>query len=285
MSTSTIGNHMINKENTKPFGTLWIAATTLYDPQDIPLRSLELMRTCPFLIFEEDKRARQFLKSAQVHRQWMRYTEQREAFTLEELERELRAGNDALYMSDQGTPGLADPGRDLVNVAYRIGAPVRCVPGPSSLTAAISVCPLDCRRFEFAGFPPRDEAEREDFIRARMSHQWPVVIFETPYRMNVFFESLAKVLSGSPRRVFVAIDISGPKENFFLGSAEEVRKKITALGEKLNFVVIIEGTGLESRGARAKQTAVGQANRGARPPTTKSGGKPFTPRRHPSNRR
>jgi|688.fasta_scaffold49208_4 16S rRNA (cytidine1402-2'-O)-methyltransferase len=276
---------MINKENTKPFGTLWIAATTLHDPQDIPLRSLELMRTCPFLIFEEDKRARQFLKAAQVHRQWMRYTEQREAFTLEELERELRAGNDALYMSDQGTPGLADPGRDLVNVAYRIGASVRCVPGPSSLTAAISVCPLDCRRFEFAGFPPRDEAEREDFIRARMNHQWPVIIFETPYRMNVFFESLARVLSGSPRRVFVAIDISGPKESFFLGTAEEVRKKITSLGEKLNFVVIIEGTGLESRGARAKQTAAGPANRGARSPMTKNGDKPFTPRRHPSRRR
>jgi 16S rRNA (cytidine1402-2'-O)-methyltransferase len=276
---------MINKENTKPFGTLWIAATTLHDPQDIPLRSLELMRTCPFLIFEEDKRARQFLKAAQVHRQWMRYTEQREAFTLEELERELRAGNDALYMSDQGTPGLADPGRDLVNVAYRIGASVRCVPGPSSLTAAISVCPLDCRRFEFAGFPPRDEAEREDFIRARMNHQWPVIIFETPYRMNVFFESLARVLSGSPRRVFVAIDISGPKESFFLGTAEEVRKKITSLGEKLNFVVIIEGTGLESRGARAKQTVAGPANRGARSPMTKNGDKPFTPRRHPSRRR
>ena len=276
---------MTNEENTKPFGTLWIAATTLHDPQDIPLRSLELMRTCPFLIFEEDKRARQFLKAAQVHRQWMRYTEQREAFTLEELERELRAGNDALYMSDQGTPGLADPGRDLVNVAYRIGASVRCVPGPSSLTAAISVCPLDCRRFEFAGFPPRDEAEREDFIRARMNHQWPVVIFETPYRMNVFFESLARVLSGSPRRVFVAIDISGPKESFFLGTAEEVRKKITALGEKLNFVVIIEGTGLESRGARAKQTAAGPANRGDRSPMTKNGDKPFTPRRHPSRRR
>jgi 16S rRNA (cytidine1402-2'-O)-methyltransferase len=276
---------MINKENTKPFGTLWIAATTLHDPQDIPLRSLELMRNCPFLIFEEDKRSRQFLKAAQVHRQWMRYTEQREAFTLEELERELRAGNDALYMSDQGTPGLADPGRDLVNVAYRIGASVRCVPGPRSLTAAISVCPLDCRRFEFAGFPPRDEAEREDFIRARMNHQWPVIIFETPYRMNVFFESLARVLSGSPRRVFVAIDISGPKESFFLGTAEEVRKKITSLGEKLNFVVIIEGTGLESRGARAKQTAAGPANRGARSPMNKNGDKPFTPRRHPSRRR
>ena len=51
---------------------------------------------------------------------------------MEELEKELRAGNDALYMSDQGTPGLADPGRDLVEVAIKIGAKLRVVPGPSS---------------------------------------------------------------------------------------------------------------------------------------------------------
>ena len=276
---------MINKENTKPFGTLWIAATTLYDLQDIPLRSLELLRTCPFLIFEEDKRARQFLKAAQVHRQWMRYTEQREAFTLEELERELRAGNDALYMSDQGTPGLADPGRDLVNVAYRIGAPVRCVPGPSSLTAAISVCPLDCKRFEFAGFPPREESEREGFIRARLNQPWPVVIFETPYRMNVFFETLAKVFQGSPRRVFVALDISGPNESFIIGSAEDILKKIKALSEKLNFVAIIEGTGIESRSHRAnhKPTRAGQKPSGDS--ATKNIGKRFKPRQHSSNRR
>lgn len=286
MSTATIGNHMINKENTKPFGTLWIAATTLYDPQDIPPRSLELMRTCPFLVFEEDKRARQFLKAAQVHRQWMRYTEQREAFTLEELERELRAGNDALYMSDQGTPGLADPGRDLVNVAYRIGAPVRCVPGPSSLTAAISVCPFDCKRFEFAGFPPREESEREDFIRARLNQTWPVVIFETPYRMNVFFETLAKVFQGSPRRVFVALDISGPNESFIVGTAEDTRKKINALSENLNFVAIIEGNGIESRSPRGnhKPTRTVQkpfSGTSAR----KHGGKHFKPRQRSSNRR
>ena len=276
---------MINKEKTKPLGTLWIAATTLHDPQDIPLRSLELMRTCPFLVFEEDKRARQFLKAAQVQRQWMRYTEQREAFTLEELERELREGNDALYMSDQGTPGLADPGRDLVNVAYRIGAPVRCIPGPSSLTAAISVCPFDCRRFEFAGFPPRDERERESFLRARMNHQWPTVIFETPYRMTVFFESLAKVLSGSPRSVFVALDISGPSESFIMGSAEDIRKKIAALGEKMNFVVIIEGTGVETTAAKVKHLAMRSAQKPDATSSAKNRGKRFKPHRHPSTRR
>lgn len=237
------------------------------------------------MVFEEDKRARQFLKAAQVQRQWMRYTEQREAFTLEELERELRAGHDALYMSDQGTPGLADPGRDLVKVAYRIGATVRCVPGPSSLTAAISVCPFDCKRFEFAGFAPRDTEEREAFIRSRLNHAWPVAMFETPYRMRVFFESLGNILQGTTRKVFVALDISGPQENFIVGTMDEIGKKIKALTETMNFVVIIEGTGIEAQVPRGRhsnrkpiQKHTDRENKNVSP-------KKFKSRQHPSNRR
>jgi len=252
---------MTNQDNKNVFGTLWMAATTLGDTKDIPLRSLELMRSCPFLVFEEDKKARQFLKAAQVQRQWMRYTEQREQFTLEELEKELRAGNDALYMSDQGTPGLADPGRDLVSVAFRIGAKVRAVPGPSSLTAAISVCPIDCRRFQFAGFPPRDEAEREAFMREQFDHPWPVVLFDTPYRLRSFFETLCRILDGTDRKIFVALDISGPEEDFWYGPSHEILKKISLLNDKLNYVVIVEGTGFQKpRQSRNKSPKIQPQN-------------------------
>lgn len=261
---------MTNFKKDTPLGTLWIAATTLGDLRDIPPRSLELMRSCHLLIFEEDKRARQFLKAAQIHRQWLRYTEQREQFTLEELERELLAGRDALYMSDQGTPGLADPGLDLVKLAYKVGAIVRCVPGPSSLTAAISVCPFDCRRFEFAGFAPRGDEERDEFIRRYLDHQWPVVLFETPYRMRAFFETLASILKGSDRKIFVAIDISGPQETFFISTAQDVMKKLASFTDKPNFVVIIEGTGIEPFKSKRKD------------PTRHSGHTPTERRTHKS---
>jgi 16S rRNA (cytidine1402-2'-O)-methyltransferase len=238
---------MTNQKNHPPLGTLWIAATTLGNIKDIPLRSLELLKEIPFLVFEEDKRARQFLKAAGVQRQWMRYTEQREAFTLEELEKELRAGHDALYMSDQGTPGLADPGRDLVEVATRIGARVRPIPGPSSLTATISVCPIDCRKFVFAGFPPREESERESFLRTQLNGPWPVILFDTPYRMRQFFETLAKVLQGSDRKIFVGLDISEETEDYWYGHPEQILKKSQEQTEKRNYVVIVEGRASLSR--------------------------------------
>jgi 16S rRNA (cytidine1402-2'-O)-methyltransferase len=275
---------MENQNKSPTIGTLWIAATTLGDLRDIPPRSLELLRSCPFLVFEEDKRARQFLKAAQVHRQWMRYTEQREQFTLEELKRELIAGNDALYMSDQGTPGLADPGRDLVNAALEVGASVKVVPGPSSLTAAISICPIDCRRFMFAGFPPRDEASRESFMRQTLDESWPVAFFDTPYRMRPFFETLAKVLHGTDRKIFVALDISGPQEQTWWGRPDIILKRLDALPEKLNFVAIVEGTGVETvKPPRKKLTqSPGQPRR--QPFQKNRSDKTFKPRR-PSTRR
>ena len=250
-------------KNAPKMGTLWMAATTLGDMRDIPLRSLEILRDCPFLIFEEDKQARQFLKAAGVQRQWMRYTEQREAFTLEELEKELRAGRDAVYMSDQGTPGLADPGRDLVEVAIRIGARLRVVPGPSSLTATISVCPIDCRRFQFAGFAPRDEEDREAFLVQHLDHPWPAVFFDTPYRMKHFFETLAKVLKGSERKVFVGVDISGEKEAFWWDIAENLLKKVALLEERQNYVVIVQGNGREL--IKTKSALPGKSFAGPKP--------------------
>jgi 16S rRNA (cytidine1402-2'-O)-methyltransferase len=275
---------MENQNKSPAIGTLWIAATTLGDLRDIPPRSLELLRTCQFLVFEEDKRARQFLKAAQVHRQWMRYTEQREQFTLEELKRELMEGNDALYMSDQGTPGLADPGRDLVNVAFEIGARVKVVPGPSSLTAAISICPIDCRRFLFAGFPPRDEASRENFMRQTLRESWPVAFFDTPYRMRPFFETMAKVLHGTNRKIFVALDISGPQEQTWWGHSEDILKRLSALPEKLNFVVIVEGTGLEKTKSIQKNPGPGRDQSRKQVFPKNRSDKTFKPRR-PSTRR
>jgi len=264
----------------KKIGTLYMAATTLGDLRDIPIRALELLRTVPFLVFEEDKRARQFCNAAGMKRTWMNYTEQKEPFTLEELKRELLEGNDALYMSDQGTPGLSDPGRDLVGVAFAIGAPVRTIPGPSSLAATIAVCPIDCRSFQFAGFPPRNQNEREQFMRDHFNHPWPIAMFDTPYRMHSFFDSVSRVLKGSNRKVFVAVDISGEHEDFWYDTADAILKKAEALPEKRNFVAIIEGTG----GTLNKRTTQKFSKGGSKPYVKGKGGsfskgKPYKPKK------
>ena len=145
----------------KDRGRLIMASHSIGESQDIPARSLDALRTSDLLIFEEDRGARNALKAAGIHRDYLRYSEHDETQSLETLAETLRAGKTAVYMSDQGCPGLADPGRNLVRVAVAEKAEIRTIPGPSSLTAAIAVCPFDLGEFHFGGFPPRDQEARE----------------------------------------------------------------------------------------------------------------------------
>lgn len=217
-----------------------MAATHLGEVRDMPPRSLDALREAALLVFEEDRPARSFLKAAGVHRDYYKYTEHREAVTLEAVEAALRKKEHVLYMSDQGTPGLSDPGRDLVQLAYKVGAKVRVIPGPSSLTAAVAACPFDCSSFQFLGFPPREDPDRVRVLKEAAGRR-PLIMMDTPYRLKALLASCDQAF-GKGRRGFVAMDVSGPREDYWVGSFTDLAQKASRLDEKLNFVLIIEGS-------------------------------------------
>jgi 16S rRNA (cytidine1402-2'-O)-methyltransferase len=237
-------------------GTLVMAAGSLGAEADLPARSLTALRTGDLLVFEEDRIARSLLKAAGVHRDYLRYTEHKEQNTLDEVEAALKAGKTVVYMSDQGTPGLADPGRELTAVAYRLGARVTTIPGPSSVTAALAACPFDCNRFLCAGFPPRDGAERRAYLeRVAGRASEPVVLLDTPYRLEALLDACIAAL-GASRKALLALDISGPAEAFLYGDLTSLKKRGVA-GEKLNFVLVLEppirtNSGRRERGSRSR---------------------------------
>lgn len=217
-----------------------MAATHLGDPRDLPSRSLEALKSADLLIFEEDRPARSFLKAAGIHRDYLKYSEHGQKDTVAACRQALKAGQSVLYMSDQGTPGLSDPGRDLLAVAYELEAKVSVIPGPSSITAAISVCPFDCWAFHFLGFLPRETPTRMAALRAAAAFSRPLVIMDVPYRLKALLAACEQVF-GKSRRGFLALDISGTAEDFWLGSFETLQKKAEQLAEKLNFVLIVDG--------------------------------------------
>lgn len=216
-----------------------MAATHLGEVKDLPVRSLEALREGDLLIFEEDRPARSFLKAAGIHREYMKYSEHKERETVEACEAALKAGKKVVYMSDQGTPGLSDPGRDLAQIAYRVRAKVQVVPGPSSLTAAVAACPFDCSSFLFLGFPPREEPQRVKALKDAAAGRRAIVMMDTPYRLKALLAGCHEAF-GKGKRGFVALDVSGPREDFWLGTFAELGQKAGGLDEKLNFVLIVE---------------------------------------------
>ena len=238
-------------------GSLIMAAGSLGADEDIPTRSLAALRTGDLLVFEEERVARSRLKAAGIHRDYLRLTEHREQSTLDAVASALASGQTVVYMSDQGTPVLADPGRELTAIAYRLGARVTTIPGPSSVTAALAACPFDCNRFRCAGFPPRDGIERRAFLTEVAGFAAdPVVLLDTPYRLTTLLDACHSTL-GARRKGLLALDISGPDEAFLYGDFARLKDSLRG-DEKRNFVLVIEpnvtNSAKENNGHRGRRS-------------------------------
>ncbi|NDE15218.1 hypothetical protein EBZ80_09850 [bacterium] len=237
----------------KDQGLLIMASHSIGQSGDIPARSLESLRTADLLIFEEDRGARAALKAAGIHRDYLRYNEHNQTQSLETITENLRAGKSVVYMSDQGCPGLADPGRAIVNEGIRAQARITTIPGPSSLTSAIAVCPFDLGEFHFGGFPPRDTAAREAKLSEWESLGVPVVLMDTPYRLEALLESCRKIF-GDGHKATLAIDLSGEAENVINDSLTSIATATKGTG-KLNFVLILDAGRKRGRTSTAPRPA------------------------------
>jgi len=225
------------KKATSP-GTLYFAASHIGCLQDIPQRTLEILQKADLLVFEEARHARQLLKQAGVHRPYLLFSEHKEADSIEAVKKALTQRETVVYVSDQGCPNLADPGRELLELAYQRKAQVRVIPGPSSITSALAVCPFDVRQFFFAGFLPREPDKRRATLRKLSEMPCALVILDTPYRRQALLQDVETIMSPQGRHGFLAVDISGEAEQYLLGTFPSLRSQSESLGKE-NFVLII----------------------------------------------
>lgn|GEM_PF-440362 len=224
----------------RPRGMLVMAATSLGLAADIPPRSLDALRNADLLIFEEDRPARSFLKAAGIFREYLKYNEHHQQDSLNQIREALKNRKMVVYMSDQGTPTLADPGTAPIKLAWETGADIRVIPGPSSVTAAISAAPFNCERFYFGGFLSRDHEVRNQELATICSLGTSWVVMDTPYRLRALLDACEEIFPAD-QRAMVALDISGPHEDYWLGTFATLKKRAVELDEKLNFVLIGEG--------------------------------------------
>jgi 16S rRNA (cytidine1402-2'-O)-methyltransferase len=222
-------------------GTLIVAANHIGNPRDLSSRVVEVLRLADLLVFEEHRPARQALKAAGIHREYLTFNEHHSEETLQKVWDSLKGGSTVLYMSDQGAATLADPGGALLALAYRMGSTVRSIPGPCSVSAALQGWPLPLPGYQYIGFLPRKSADRCRAIAEAGQCPHPFVVLDTPYRLRQVLADFAETL-GSKRRCLVALDISGPDEEFHFGPLGKVTDILKNDVGKRNFVLVVEGS-------------------------------------------
>ncbi|MDO3378817.1 16S rRNA (cytidine(1402)-2'-O)-methyltransferase [Geoalkalibacter halelectricus] len=217
--------------------TLYIVATPIGNLEDISLRALRILKEVALIAAEDTRHSRKLLSHYGIATSLVAYHEHNEEARGAQLLNRLEAGQSVALISDAGTPAISDPGFHLVRRCRAAGVSVVAVPGPSALTAALSVAGLPCHRFAFEGFVPPRKKAREDLFTALRDEARTLVFYEAPHRLRASLEAVVGIF-GTHRQVAVARELTKKHEELFSGSATEVSAHF-AQGEVRGEIVLL----------------------------------------------
>jgi len=219
-------------------GTLYLVATPLGNLQDLSARAITTLREADLIAAEDTRRAQKLLSHLNLHKPLESFHGDSDARKQERLLRLLQDGRTVAYVSDSGTPGIADPGRELVAAAAQAGVPVIPIPGPCALVTALSVSGMVADRFVFAGFPPRKSGERAAFLRRVGDLGLTVVLYEAPHRVVQTLAAIAELFPN--RRMLVARELTKQFEELLQGTAAEMAQVFAEREPRGEFVLVLE---------------------------------------------
>lgn len=216
--------------------TLYVIATPIGNLSDMTTRAAETLRAVAVVFAEDTRVTQKLLVHIGARPRLIGYHEDSPKRRLEEALAVLDEG-DAALVTDAGTPGLSDPGAEIVREAAARGHTVVPVPGPSAAAALLSVSGLPGGRFLFLGFLPRTQSERTKLLRSAAQETGTVVCFEAPHRLRDALEDLGQVFGG--RWIVIGRELTKLYEEIFRGTAEQALLHFAE--PRGEFVIAIEG--------------------------------------------
>ena len=217
-------------------GSLLVVSTPIGNLEDTTIRALRLLREVRLIAAEDTRTTRILLRKYGIHTRTLSYNEHNMRRRTPQLLAALEAGDVAL-VSEAGTPGLSDPGHELINAAIVAGFPVVPIPGPSALTAALVASGLPMRQFTFLGFLSRRPAERRRSLAHLAGEPQTLVVFESPHRLLALLSDLFFVFGD--RRIAVCRELTKAFEEVFRGRISEAVEHFS--NPRGEFTIVIEG--------------------------------------------
>jgi 16S rRNA (cytidine1402-2'-O)-methyltransferase len=215
---------------------LYVVATPIGNMEDISLRALRILREVGLIAAEDTRKTRRLLSAYDIDTPLTSYHEHSKKAKLDHLLRHLET-EDLALVSEAGTPGLSDPGYDLVVSAIDRGIFVLPVPGPSAVVAALVVSGLPTDQFVYVGFLPRRKGQRQRLLGSMSDESRTIVAFEAPHRLKEALTDIGEILGD--RRVSVCRELTKIHEEIFRGRVSQAREHFAQpIGE---FSLVIEG--------------------------------------------
>ena len=223
-------------------GRLAVISTPIGNLGDLSPRARDELAAAELVAAEDTRRTGQLLTTLGLSRPLVSLHEHNERERIDELLEKLRAGTRIALVSDAGTPLLSDPGFELVRRVTQEGMTVVAVPGPSAITAALSIAGLPTERFSFEGFLPARLGERRARVAELAGEARTLVFFEAPHRIAESLEDMAAGF-GSVRRAAVARELTKVFETVYRGTLAELaaQARSDANFTRGEITVVVEG--------------------------------------------
>jgi 16S rRNA (cytidine1402-2'-O)-methyltransferase len=216
---------------------LYVVGTPIGNLDDFSARAIETLKQVNGILAEDTRHTRILLDRFGITTPAYSCHKFNEAARVEGILARLKAGEAMALVSDAGMPGVSDPGSRMVAACRKAGIPVICVPGPSSVTAAISLCGFPGAGFVFAGFTPRKSGALRKFLQEFANCPVPVAVFESPFRLIKLLDEIQATLGD--RELFVGRELTKKFEETLWGGADELKRVFQGRTIKGEIVLVI----------------------------------------------
>lgn len=224
-------------------GKLFLCATPIGNLEDITYRVLQTLRDVDLIAAEDTRNSVKLLNYFEIKTPMTSYHEFNKIEKAYQLVDKLREGKDIALITDAGTPGISDPGEDLVRICREEGIEVTSLPGPAACVTALSVSGLPTRRFVFEAFLPRNKKQRSKILEEMESETRTIILYEAPHHLLHTLEELLQVLGD--RQMAICRELTKRYEDIKRMTIEEAVRFYKENEPRGEFVLVIQGKSYE----------------------------------------
>ena len=217
---------------------LYVVATPIGNLEDISLRALRILREVKLIAAEDTRKTKRLLTTHDIRTPVTSYHEHNKWTKLDYILSCLEGGDVAL-VSNAGTPGMSDPGYELIVAASQRGISIVPIPGPSVVITALVISGLPTDKFVYLGFLPHKTNERRRLLESVADEQGTIVVLESPHRLLTALNNILLVLGD--RKVAVCRELTKIHEEIYRGTISQAIEHFTE--PRGEFTLVIEGTG------------------------------------------
>lgn len=224
-------------------GILYLCATPIGNLEDISLRVLKTLKNADLIAAEDTRHSIKLLNHFGIKTPMTSYHEFNKIEKAAFLVGRLSDGVNIALITDAGTPGISDPGEELVKQAYEAGIEVTSLPGPAACITALTLSGLSTRRFAFEAFLPSDKKQKQRLLKELEKETRTIILYEAPHRLVRTLKELNEALGN--RKMTLLRELTKKHETVFQSSIEELIKYYENQEPKGECVLVIEGISFE----------------------------------------